>query len=154
MTGARYEVYGGRHRSVAPALDLAYNGNHPLPDLYAGAPEWVADPVVNPRAGVGLLSFCYWWERGRWYRGRSPPVSECAAALPSVWSSAAVAERVIQVLAAKPGNRQRQPVVDLIAAAHQARVTSHRVALAFGGISDDIAAAVYQFRLAGLLDGL
>lgn len=58
----------------APVLDAAYNAGAVMPKLFAGAPDWVADPVLNPRAATGLLSFCYWWEAGQWYRGESAPI--------------------------------------------------------------------------------
>lgn len=66
------------HRADEPFP--AYNGTAEMPRFYAGAPYWVANPVLNPRADGGLLSFCHWWDAGRWYRGESPPASDCGSA--------------------------------------------------------------------------
>ncbi|MGW5517130.1 hypothetical protein [Nocardia africana] len=66
LPGDRAVLSGGVWN--APVLDAVYNAGAEAPKYCAGAPNWVADPVLNPRAATGLLSFCYWWEAGRWYR--------------------------------------------------------------------------------------
>ncbi|MFX0579048.1 hypothetical protein [Nocardia nepalensis] len=132
----------------APALEAVYNGGAPMPELYAGAPDWVADPVLNPRAASGLLSFCYWWEAGRWYRGESPSAEQCAAGVPGVWTAETVAEIVTGLLdTAVP-----DAVASLISAAERGVVTRASLVEVFGDDGRfDIDGALYQYSLAGLV---
>lgn len=136
----------------APTLDAVYNGGAPMPNLYAGAPDWVTDEVLNPRAVTGLLSFCYWWEAGRWYRGQSPSADECATAVPGVWTPETVTGIVVELL---PADRQvpaRAAMAALITAAETGMVTRRSVVEVFGEDGRfDIDGALHQFSLAGLL---
>ncbi|WP_345498790.1 hypothetical protein [Nocardia callitridis] len=132
----------------APSLDAAYNRGAPMPDLYAGAPDWVTDLALNPRAGSGLLSFCYWWESGHWYRGDSPSARECAAAVPAMWTHDAVTQ-VVADLAGDEGARDAAAV--LVSAAESGAATREMVTAVFGEHGRcDIDGALYQLTLAGL----
>ncbi|MGW0180427.1 hypothetical protein [Nocardia sp. NPDC003345] len=134
----------------APILDAAYNGHGPMPRLFAGAPDWVVDPVLNPRVITGMLSFCYWWDQGQWYRGESAPIAECAAAIPAVWTADTVAKVVAGVLEASSPDSAEQ----LVAAAQAAAVTRAaitQVARKNSGL--DIDGARFQFVLADLIAG-
>jgi hypothetical protein len=91
----------------APELAAAYNDGIRLPDLYAGAPEWVAGQVLNHRAASGLLSFCYWWENGRWYCGESPGPDRFIEAVPGVWTSDTVVDMVSGLLGGDSTAAQR-----------------------------------------------
>ncbi|MFE9322295.1 hypothetical protein ACIHDR_43620 [Nocardia sp. NPDC052278] len=131
----------------APVLDAAYNGGGPMPKLFAGAPDWVADPVLNPRAITGLLSFCYWWESGRWYRGESAPIPECAPALPAVWTVSTVAGVVGSLL----GDRSESAEL-LVSAAQAGAVTREAMVQAIGdGDGVDIDGGLFQLMLADLV---
>ncbi|MEV6139422.1 hypothetical protein AB0L63_25895 [Nocardia sp. NPDC051990] len=135
----------------APTLDAVYNGGEPMPDLYAGAPDWVADPVLDPRAASGLLSFCYWWEAGRWYRGASPSAEDCAVAVPGVWTRETVLGIVAGLLGAEPNPSAREAIAALLAAAEVGRVTRQELVEVFGADDRfDIDGALYQYSLAGL----
>ncbi|MFJ4658115.1 hypothetical protein ACIP5Y_43185 [Nocardia sp. NPDC088792] len=147
LPGGRAVLSGGVWN--APELAAAYNGTTPLPRLYAGAPEWVANPVLNTRAGGGLLSFCYWWERGRWYRGASPAATELAAAVPGIWTAGTVTDVISGLVAEHPAPEQRAAVAEFVAAAERHDVTHAVLAAAFGGIGD-LDAAHYQLALAGV----
>ncbi|MYR07537.1 hypothetical protein GTV32_15050 [Gordonia sp. SID5947] len=92
LPGDRAVLSGGVFDS--PELQSAYLGSGDLPDLYAGAPIWVGDSTLNARTRAGMLSFCWWYENGRWYRGESPDAAACAAAVPAVRSTGETA-RVI-----------------------------------------------------------
>ncbi|MBF6465604.1 hypothetical protein IU427_10500 [Nocardia beijingensis] len=136
----------------APTLDAVYNAGAPMPELYGGAPDWVADPVLNPRAASGLLSFCYWWEAGRWYRGQSPSAQECAPAVPGVWTR----ETAMKIVAGTLGDRSGEDAIEaigaLLSAAEAGRVTRATLAAVFGDDGRfDIDGALYQFSVAGLL---
>ncbi|MEU2090562.1 hypothetical protein [Nocardia beijingensis] len=133
----------------APTLDAVYNAGAPMPELYGGAPDWVADPVLNPRAASGLLSFCYWWEAGRWYRGQSPSAQECAPAVPGVWTR----DTTIKIVAGLRAENTDTDAVDaLLSAAEAGRVTRAELAAVFGDDDHyDIDGALYQFSVAGLL---
>ncbi|WP_227998535.1 hypothetical protein [Nocardia australiensis] len=130
LPGGRAVLSGGVWN--APALNAAYNGGIDLPNLYAGAPDWVTNAVLNPRAAVGLLSFCFWWDGVRWYRGESPSVQECGAALPAVWTTDAVLETIAGLLPKHHGVEQRPAAARLLAAAERGVVTRELVAKALG----------------------
>lgn len=149
LPGDRAVLSGGVWN--APELEAAYNDGRPMPDLYAGAPAWVASQVLNPRAVRGLLSFCYWWDRGSWFRGESAPSEELGAAVPGVWSAQVTAEVICGVVSADPTDRQRAAAADLVGAAEAGVVTRNTLTALFDSPSDDIAGALYQLSLAGLV---
>ncbi len=135
----------------APALDAAYNSGAELPRLYTGAPEWVADPVLNPRALTGLLSFCYWWDRGAWHCAQSPPAAECDRAVPGVWTADTVTGIIIGLIE-RPGEEPWDAVADLVAAAEIGVVTTESVRAVFDGTGDyDLDGALYQLTVAGVM---
>ncbi|MGW5383330.1 hypothetical protein [Nocardia sp. NPDC003963] len=130
----------------APMLDAVYNSGAEMPNLFAGAPSWVADPVLNPRAATGLLTFCYWWHDGRWHRGESDPVPQCAPAIPAVWTVAAVAGIIGSVVGAGAGTAGAE---ELVRAGQAQSVTRAAVERAFGS-AVDLDGALFQFTVAGL----
>ncbi|WP_326764479.1 hypothetical protein OG978_07705 [Streptomyces sp. NBC_01591] len=138
----------------APALDTAYNGGEQLPDLYAGAPDWVANQVLNPRAETGLLSFCYWWDAGQWHRGESASAEESATAVPGVWTAGTVAGIVAGLIGntGTPGEDHRAKASTLVSAVENGVVTRETLVAAFGDDGrSDIDGALYQLSLAGLV---
>ncbi|MBU3065407.1 hypothetical protein KO481_28250 [Nocardia sp. NEAU-G5] len=148
LPGGRAVLSGGMWN--APELDAAYNGGHELPDLYAGAPNWVANQVLNPRAAQGMLSFCYWWAHGSWHRGDSPGADLISAAVPGVWSAQTVADIVCGVAGGDPTEQQRQAAATLVAAAEAGVVIRDTLTAVFDDLIDDIDGALYQLSLAGL----
>lgn len=150
LPGGRAVLSGGVWN--ASALDATYNDGTDMPNFFAGAPEWVADQVLNPRAESGLLSFCYWWEAGRWYRGESPSAQACAPAIPGVWSADTVSDIIARLVAARPSSEQRAAARNLVAAADVGVVTRDTVANLFAdnGIND-IDGALFQLGIAGLV---
>ncbi|MFG1793021.1 hypothetical protein [Nocardia sp. NPDC049149] len=146
LPGGRAVLSGGT--AHAPALHAAYNGRAEMPDLYAGAPDWVADPVLNARMARGMLSFCYWWEGDSWYRGDSPDADQIGAAIPGIWTAETVIEVVADVLSAPWPS-----VTALVHAAEQGTVTRDLLAeiLPPDG-SFDIGEVWYQLALAGVTD--
>ncbi|WP_051181548.1 hypothetical protein [Nocardia vinacea] len=150
-----YAVPGGRAVLSggvwdAPALNAAYNGGVDLPNLYAGAPDWVTNSVLSPRAAVGLLSFCFWWDGQRWYCGESPSVQQCGVAMPQIWQSHTVIETVARLLSGDPGTRTRTAVARLLTAAERGEVTRELLVDAFGR-DGDLEAATRQLSAAELL---
>ncbi len=151
LPGGRAVLSGGVWD--APALRAAYADDEPLPNLYAGAPDWVTDLVLNPRAATGLLSFCYWWQGDRWYRGESPSARECATAVPGVWTARTVTDIVASLVAptSNPGD-QVAAAEALVSAAEVGVVTRETLVNLFGEGEDvDLDGAMHQFSLAGLL---
>ncbi|MGF6885543.1 hypothetical protein ABIA39_003915 [Nocardia sp. GAS34] len=148
LPGGRAVLSGGVWD--AAELDAAYNDGDELPDLYAGAPDWVANQVLNPRAAQGILSFCYWWAHGSWHRGESPGADQLSAAVPGVWSTQTVADIVCGVLGSDPTEQQQQAAATLVAAAEAGVVTRDTLAAVFDELTDDIDGALYQLSLAGL----
>ncbi|SUA76612.1 Uncharacterised protein [Nocardia otitidiscaviarum] len=149
LPGGRAVLSGGVWD--APTLDAVYNAGAPMPRFYAGAPEWVANPVVNPRAANGLLSFCYWWENGHWYRGESPSATELASALPGMWTVETVVDLVSRLVAEQPTEQQRASVASLVSAAEAAAVSRDHLVETFGDTgSFDIDSALYQLTMAGV----
>ncbi|WP_109526106.1 MULTISPECIES: hypothetical protein [Nocardia] len=144
LPGDRAVLSGGVWND--PVLDAVYNTGAKMPDLYAGAPAWVANPVLDPRAGIGLLSFCYWWDRGRWYRGDSPAVADIAAAVPGVWSQESTAEIVAALIDDRTGDREA--VRTLVRAADRGKID--RAALTRVFADGDIDDAWLQLIMAGV----
>ncbi|MEU4312191.1 hypothetical protein [Nocardia sp. NPDC024068] len=134
----------------APMLDAVYNSGAEMPNLFAGAPRWVADPVLNPRAATGLLTFCYWWQDGRWQHGESDPVPQCAPAIPAVWTVEAVAGIIGSVVGAGAG-AGTAGAEELVLAGQARSVTRAVVERAFGSADRvDLDGALFQFTVAGL----
>ncbi|MEC3952994.1 hypothetical protein VMT65_08135 [Nocardia sp. CDC153] len=137
----------------ASNLDAAYNQTAPMPELYAGAPEWITDSVLNPRAANGTLSFCYWWDNGRWYRGDSPPGPAIAAAVPGIWtaeSTLGIATRVLASGGVNIDGSAERNAAELISNAESGVVSRSMLATLLGADTFDIDAAINQFALAGL----
>ncbi|MRH92849.1 hypothetical protein GFY24_36445 [Nocardia sp. SYP-A9097] len=149
LPGGRAVLSGGVWND--PRLHAAYNEGAPLPAVYAGAPEWVAGPVLNPRAGNGLLSFCYWWENGNWYRGDSPEAADLADAVPGIWTAETVAEVVCGLLSADPTEQQRASTTALVEAAERGVVTRQTLVEVFGDEDIfDIDSAYFQLTMVGV----
>ncbi|WP_280272453.1 hypothetical protein [Nocardia wallacei] len=148
LPGGRAVLSGGVWN--APALEAAYNQGAPLPNLYAGAPHWVCEPVLNPRIESGLLSFCYWWEAGHWYRGESPNSDECDTAVPGMWTADTVREIVADLVPVERGDRSGA-ITALIAAAEAGAVSRSVLIDVFGDDEHlDLDGALHQYLLAGL----
>ncbi len=147
LPGRRAVLSGGVWN--APELDAAYNDGTPYPDLYAGAPAWVTDQVLNPRASTGLLSFCYWWDGGSWYRGQSPGAAAVSAAVPGVWTAADVAEVMCAVAYPDAAQPPRAAMLDVIAAAEAGTVTRELVERCFADPGHDVAGAFAELSMAG-----
>ncbi|WP_245548256.1 hypothetical protein [Nocardia pneumoniae] len=146
LPGGRAVLSGGVWN--ASTLDATYNDGAPMPDLYVGAPDWVAEPALNPRVEVGLLSFCYWWDAGHWYRGQSPSAAECAPAVPGMWTRETTTG-LVQDLA--PDGRA-EAIATLVAAAEEGGVTRAHLHHVFGAEERfDIDGAFHQYMLAGLV---
>ncbi|MBF6061692.1 hypothetical protein IU500_26245 [Nocardia terpenica] len=149
LPGDRAVLSGGVWN--APELDAVYNTGAAMPNYYAGAPEWVADPVLNPRATGGLLSFCYWWDRTGWYRGESPPAMRLAEAVPGLWTAETTADVVCRVAAPDRSPERRSAALALVLAAEAGRVGADLLRRVFGPEGTaDIDGALYQLSLAGL----
>lgn len=149
LPGGRAVLSGGVWN--APELDRAYNGGEELPQLFRGAPEWVADQVLNHRAGAGMLTFCYWWDGRRWYAGNSPDPAAITGAIPGVRESDTVTRIVTGVLAPEPSGEQRAAAATLVAAAEAAHVTRPVLAAVFPEDGDfDLDAAFYQLMMGGV----
>lgn len=130
----------------AAALDAAYNDGAPMPQLYRGAPDWVADPVLNPRAANGLLSFCYWWDGAEWHRGESPEGDALSAALPGISTKGDAIAIITELI----DESDRAAVADLVSAAEIGAVSRTLLARLWPGDSFDIDSAFYQLMLAGI----
>ncbi|MGI5219436.1 hypothetical protein [Nocardia sp. CA-290969] len=147
LSGGRAVLSGGVWD--APELDETYNRGAALPRLYRGAPEWVAEPVLNDRAAHGTLTFCYWWDGGRWYRGESPPAHEVAVALPGVWDSGTVIAIIDEL--ADGQDARSGAVVDLVTAAESGAVPRPALAAVFPAAGTaELDAAYYQLHLGGI----
>ncbi|MET8422571.1 hypothetical protein [Nocardia sp. NPDC004860] len=143
LPGGRAVLSGGVWNSAE--LNAVYNHGAAMPLLYRGAPDWVADPVLSPRAGNGLLSFCYWWDGNAWYQGESPDPTAIGAALPGIWTSRITAEMIAQALDTD-GN---SAISNLVSAAETYQVTRPMLAHALGDGAFETDDAFYQLMLAG-----
>lgn len=148
LPGDRAVASGGKWNS--PLLEVAYNGDQSLPDLYTGAPAWVNDTVLNTRNRNGLLSFCFWWTEGRWYRGGTNTAGEVEESLPPVLT----ADQAVQTIIGQTGPGTEDQCRALLNAASNHTATADDVAAIFVNHPDAaIAAAINQLSLAGLLTG-
>lgn len=147
LPGDRAVLSGGVWE--ATELATAYRRRTALPDLYRGAPDWVANPVLNTRAAGGLLTFCYWWEHGRWHRGDSPSAPELTAAVPGIWTAVTVADVISGLIPGTPTPEQRSAITSFVAAAERRDVTPAVLAAAFGDAAD-VDTAHYQLTLSGV----
>lgn len=146
LPGDRAVLSGGRWNSEL--LDVAYNGIEPLPDLYTGAPAWVSDVVLNTRNRNGLLTFCYWWSNGQWYRGGTDTSGELGVPLPPVGT----AEETVQGMVSQTGPGSEDACEALLTAAVNHNATIAQVAAVFADKPDaDVDTAVNQLSLAGVL---
>jgi hypothetical protein len=146
LPGERAVLSGGKWNS--PLLEAAYNGGQPLPDLYTGAPAWVNGTVLNTRYRNGLLSFCFWWADGHWYRGTTDTADELDEPLPLVWA----ADRTVQAMISQTGPDTEDQCRRLLTAASDHTATHDEVAALFTNHPDaDVDAAINQLSLAGLL---
>ncbi|WP_154786060.1 hypothetical protein [Nocardia aurantiaca] len=144
LPGGRAVLSGGVWN--AAELDAAYNRGAALPLLYRGAPDWVADPVLSPRAANGLLSFCYWWDGNAWYQGESPDPTAVGIALPGIWTSKITAEMITQAL----GTKGNVGISNLVSAAETHQVTRPLLMRGLGGDAFETHDAYYQLVLAGV----
>ncbi|MGI5221407.1 hypothetical protein [Nocardia sp. CA-290969] len=150
LPGGRAVLSGGVWN--APELDAAYNQEAPLPALFRGAPEWVAGPVLNERSGAGQLTFCYWWDGGRWYRGESPAPEAVAGAVPGIWDAATVV-RIVSglILEADPSDERLAAIETFVAAAESATLTRATLTAVFSEADGfDIDSAFHQLVLGGV----
>jgi len=146
LPGNRAVLSGGWWES--PLLAAAYLDDEPLPDLYAGAPGWVNDAVLNIRCQQGMLSFCYWWVDGRWECGATNTVGELDVATPAVWSVEATVTAMTHIggLASETASR------DLLAAATDGAVTVAHVDAALAAVPGaDVDLALNPLAAAGLI---
>ncbi|AKZ59035.1 hypothetical protein SAM23877_5990 [Streptomyces ambofaciens ATCC 23877] len=148
LPGDRAVLSGGVWN--APSLAAGYATGR-LPDLFRGAPEWVADPVLNPRGRRGLMTFCYWWEGGCWYRGDSPTASACANAVPGVWTDRTVADVIGRLADADGSEDIGQAAEELVSSGHQGTVTREALVRLLGDAdAQDVDDALFQLSVAGV----
>jgi len=146
LPGDRAVLSGGKWNSEL--LKAAYNRGKPLPDLYAGAPGWVNDSVLNYLNRNGQLTFCFWWANGQWYRGGTDTSGELDAAVPAILTSDAAVRAMVDQIG--PGTEDRCESLLTAASGHTA--TRDDVAAVFTDTPDaDVDAAVNQLSLAGVL---
>lgn len=145
LPGDRAVLSGGHWNS--PLLVTAYQHHEPLPDLYCGAPAWVNDAVLNTRNQNGLLSFCYWWANGRWWRGAVDTFDELDEPLPAIWTP----QETVDAMTAVVGPGLDEACHHLLTVAADRAVTRDDVAAVFTQFADpDLDAAFDQLSLAGM----
>ncbi len=146
LPGDRAVLSGGKWNSEL--LDAAYNGGEQLPDLYTGAPFWVNDAVLNSRIRNGLLTFCFWWADGHWYRGATDTSGELDASVPSIGTR----DETIRAMVGQTGAGTEDPCAALLTAATSRTATQDTLAAIFANHPDaDVDTAANQLSLAGLL---
>lgn len=171
LPGDRAVLSGGSASSRL--LSTAYKGFIPWPNLYRGAPAWVHDLYLDPRAGRGMLSFCYWWDGTNWWRSALPETSnltidpspwtiteEIREAVPGVWTAESTAALVNVVLATGEVDRtdlgpDPDAAIRLVRAADDHAVSEADLRALF--VEDtpaqfDIAEAVAQLDAAAILN--
>jgi hypothetical protein len=146
LPGDRAVFSGGKWNSEL--LVAAYNRGEPPPDLYTGAPAWVNDGVLNTRNRNGLLTFCFWWENGQWYRGTTDTSGELDAPVPPIRT----ADETIRAMVSQTGHDTEGQCEALLTAATNRTATHEDVAAILANHPDaDVDTAANQLSLAGLL---
>jgi hypothetical protein len=141
----RAVLSGGRWNSEL--LVAAYQGGQPLPDLYCGAPAWIDDSVLNTRNRNGLLSFCYWWVDGRWWRGATDTFDELDEPLPVIWTP----EETVDAMLAIVGPGMESACYRLLSKAKGREVDKDDLAAVFAHFTNpDLDTALEQLESAGL----
>ncbi|SKU67188.1 Uncharacterised protein [Mycobacteroides abscessus subsp. abscessus] len=143
LPGDRAVLSGGMWNS--PLLTKAYAENTGLPNLYAGAPDWVNDSVLNSRRDVGLLSFCYWWRDGQWYRGAADTFHELDYPVPPIWTE----DETLDGMIAVTGESQRDACRALLTSAAERSASKAQLRLILGEDAD-VDGAFTQLSIAGL----
>ncbi|MGW0180390.1 hypothetical protein [Nocardia sp. NPDC003345] len=149
LPGGRAVLSGGVWN--APELDAVYNREAALPELFRGAPEWVAGPVLNHRIGTGQLTFCYWWDGARWFGGESPPVPQIIAAVPGIWDRDTVVRIIGGLVGQDLDDEQRAAVGALVSAAEAGSVTRAALESVFPAAGDsELDTAHHQLVMGGV----
>ncbi|MCV7067873.1 hypothetical protein H7H51_23185 [Mycolicibacterium farcinogenes] len=104
--------------------------------------------MLNTRNRNGLLSFCFWWADGRWYRGSTETAGELDAALPAIWTP----DATVAAMTGETGAATTDRCQALLEVATERTATVDDVAAIFGHRPDaQVYAAANQLSLAGLL---
>ncbi|MCX4093041.1 hypothetical protein [Nocardia sp. alder85J] len=148
LPGDRAVLSGGVWN--APVLDAVYNTGADMPDFYAGAPAWIADPVLNARASSGLLSFCYWWGGDGWYCARSPSIAQISEAVPGMWTAETTADVVRSVAGTHGTTESSSAAATFVLLVESGRVSVKAITDVFDVRTAGIDSAVYQLSLAGV----
>ncbi|MEU9474511.1 hypothetical protein [Streptomyces sp. NPDC048191] len=149
LPGDRAVLSGGVRD--APELTAAYRGDAPFPDLFAGAPDWVTDDVLDARGSNGLMSFCYWYEGRCWCRGESQDPADIAVALPGVRTAATVIDTVARLTGRGGEPDVRGAAARLVAAGEAGTVTRDLVVHLFGDGDADVDGAFQQLVMADVV---
>ncbi|MGV9712483.1 hypothetical protein ACWDTI_17675 [Gordonia sp. NPDC003424] len=148
LPGGRAVLSGGVFD--APELRAAYLGGAQLPELYAGAPLWVGDSTLNVRLESGMLSFCWWYADGHWYRAQSPDAASCAAAVPAVWHTDETARAIAGLLSDRPTGDLVHIAEAFVGAVETGTLTRTLVETLLPAVRGcDTAAALVSLSLAG-----
>lgn len=168
LPGDRGVLSGGSDSSHL--LSAAYRGMMAWPDLYPGAPDWLHNLYLDPRAAAGRLSFCYWWLNGHWYRAELSGLiagadadaawsygDETANGVPDLRTVEGAAEQVITVLrtiGVEPNDGTTDAALRLVRAAEDRTASErHLVELFAEGVPPtfDMAEALAQLDAADVL---
>ncbi|WP_067806712.1 hypothetical protein [Mycobacterium sp. ACS1612] len=129
--------------SESPLLTAGCSGDEPMPVLFAGAPVWVNEAVLNIRCQHGLLSFWYSWAEEGWWRGATDTYHELQMALPAVWGSAD--EATLVEMAEITQSARRSACASLLTAAIDSEAAVDEVIDALSGEPNrDLTAALNQ----------
>ncbi|MFW0786289.1 hypothetical protein AAFP35_17435 [Gordonia sp. CPCC 206044] len=152
LPGDRAVLSGGVFDSHE--LKSTYIDGAELPDLYAGAPIWVGDATLNVRLETGMLSFCWWYERGHWHRGQSPDAVASAGAVPAVASTDDTANAIVRAISADQSANLVAVAEAFVGAVETGTVTSTLVeSLLPRSHGYDVDAALVSLSVAGRFDG-
>lgn len=168
LPGDRAILSGGCDQSRL--LSAAYRDLTAWPDLYRGAPAWLHNLYLDPRAAAGRLSFCYWWDDGHWYRAELSEVAvpvgddapwayteEIVGCVPAVWTRTEAAELIAKNLArigVQPTSRNARSALELVEACEaQTASEQHLIELFAAGVPEtfDMAEALAQLDAADVL---
>jgi hypothetical protein len=103
--------------------------------------------VLNTRNRNGLLSFCYWWVDGRWWRGATDTFDELDEPLPVIWTP----EETVDAMLAIVGPGMESACYRLLSKAKGREVDKDDLAAVFAHFTNpDLDTALEQLESAGL----
>ena len=155
LRGPQLGAVGRDARLRVPCL-ASGSAHPPTPDDQLTSHTVTRNPVADHENGEtsdtrnrdGLVSFCFWWANGQWYRGATDTSGELSGPIPPLQTL----DETVRAMTSQTGPGTANQCNSLLTAATKHNATPADVAAIFTTKSDaDVDTATNQLSLAGLL---